>query len=160
MEIHIFGYAKIRARWISSPRLAEYSQPISWVFVSVSWNIRNQFRGRMQPIHGTFVAVFLFVRHIIIIYVTRHRKPSATSSQLARNLFISWWLRILKTKTPFLHFKNHTFAQQKPPFCTPKRGFLLCKKGGAAQQKRATRKATTRSNYAKHAYPTPQQHYT
>ncbi|RKW54079.1 MAG: hypothetical protein D8B57_05720 [Prevotella sp.] len=24
--------------------------------------------------------------------------------------------------------KNHTFALQKPPFCTPKRGFLHCKK--------------------------------
>lgn len=108
MEIHIFGYAKIRARWIGPLHLTECS----------------------QPIHGMFVAAFQFVWHIIIIYVTRHRKPSTTSSQLVCNSFISWWLRILKTKTPFLHFKNHTFVHQKPPFCTPKRGFLLCKKAG------------------------------
>lgn len=43
-------------------------------------NIRTPFRGRMQPIHGTFVAIFLFVRHIIIIYVTHHRKPYTTLS--------------------------------------------------------------------------------
>lgn len=30
--------------------------------------------------HGMFAAAFQFVRHIIIIYVTHHRKPSATSS--------------------------------------------------------------------------------
>ena len=63
-----------------SPTPAECSQPISWVSVRVSWNIRTQFRGRMQPIHGTFVAAFLFVRHIIIIYVTHHRNSSTTSS--------------------------------------------------------------------------------
>ena len=33
-----------------------------------------------QPIHGMFIAVFQFVRHIIIIYVTRHRNSSTTSS--------------------------------------------------------------------------------
>jgi len=56
MEIHIFGYAKIRARRIGPLRLTECS----------------------QPIHGMFVAVFQFVRHIIIIYVTHHRNSLAT----------------------------------------------------------------------------------
>ena len=34
---------------------------------------------------------------------------------------------IQKTKTILLQCKNHTFARQKPYFCTPKRGFLHAK---------------------------------
>ena len=132
------------------------------------WLCKNTGTMNRSPTpNGMFVGVSWIVRHIIIIYVTHHRKPSTTSSQTVRNIIITrpqlvYFVIVThsENKTPFLHFKNHTFAQQKPPFCMPKRGFLLCKKGGTAQQKRATRKATTRSNYAKHAHPTPQQHYT
>ena len=42
------------------------------------------------------------------------------SCKIGRNLFVLWLLRIRKTKRGFLQHKNHTFAMQKPPFCTTK----------------------------------------
>ena len=79
-RIHVFNNVEMRfGLWkytflVMQKYGCDESVPYAWR------NIHNQFRGRMQPIHGTFVAAFQFVRHIIIIYVTRHRKPSATLS--------------------------------------------------------------------------------
>lgn len=98
----------------------------------------------MPPIRRTFVAVFQFVRHIIIIYVTRHRNRAQHYHNSSATHFVNIQCIILnrpqlvyfvivthsENKTPFLHFKNHTFVHQKPPFWRAKRGFLLCKKGG------------------------------
>ena len=70
------------------------------------------------------------VRCGIPIRATHYYNICNTSSQTVHNLFISWLLRILKTKTPFLHFKNHTFETQKPPFWRAKRGFCSVKKAG------------------------------
>ena len=107
------------------------------------WLCKNTGTMNRTPTpNGMFVGVSWIVRHIIIIYVTHHRKPSTTSSQTVRNIIITrpqlvYFVIVThsENKTPFLHFKNHTFVHQKPPFWRAKRGFLLCKKGGAAQQK-------------------------
>ena len=45
MEIHVFGYVRIRARWIGPLRLAECSQPISLVFATLSQSVSSR-RGR------------------------------------------------------------------------------------------------------------------
>ena len=37
--IYVFDYVRIRARWIGPLRLAECSQPISWVSVGISRNV-------------------------------------------------------------------------------------------------------------------------
>ena len=123
--------------------------------------------NRSPTPNGMFVGVLRIVRHIIIIYVTHHRKPSTTSSQTVRNIIVTRPQLVYFVIVTHSENKNPLFALQKPYFCTPKtpflhakKGFLLSKKGGAAQQKRATRKTTTRRSCAKHAHPTPQQHYT
>ena len=126
MEIHIFGYAKIRARWIGPLRLTECSQPISWVNATNSPNVRCGI-----PIRAT---------HYYNIY--------NTSSQTVRNIIVTRLQLVYFVIVTHSENKNPLFALQKPYFCTPKtpflackKGFLLCKKGGAAQQKWTTRKA-------------------
>ena len=47
---------------------------------------RGCFAEYSPPIHGTFVAAFQFVRHIIIIYITHYRNSSATLSQTVHNI--------------------------------------------------------------------------
>ena len=118
-----------------SPTPAECSQPISWVSVSVSWNVHTQFRGRMQPIHGTFVAIFLFVRHIIIIYVTHYRNSSATHFVNIQCIILNRAQLVYFVLVTHSENKNPLFALQKPYFCTPKTPFLHAKKGVFVFQK-------------------------
>ena len=40
--IHVFGNVRIRARWIGPLRLTECSQPISWVFATLSQTVRSR----------------------------------------------------------------------------------------------------------------------
>ena len=77
-----------------------------------------------QPIHGMFVAVFQFVRHIIIIYVTHHRNSSAT--RLFRDGYAFWKQKppFCISKTILLHTKNPLFARQKGGFCSLKKAGL------------------------------------
>lgn len=77
-----------------------------------------------QPIHGMFVAVFQFVRHIIIIYVTHHRKPLATC--LFRDGYAFWKQKppFCTSKTILLYTKNPLFGVQKGGFCSVKKAGL------------------------------------
>ena len=59
MEIHVFVYVRIRARWIG---------PYAWRIV------RHAFRGCMWVFHGLFVGILWNVRHVI-------GNPSAALSQ-------------------------------------------------------------------------------
>lgn len=85
--------------------------------------------------HRVFVALLQFMRHIIIICVMRNEKPFATSSPPIRHPFCEYAMRHRKLgvtclfcgcyvfrkqkggfcniKTPFLHYKNHTFKTQQ-----------------------------------------------
>ena len=73
---------------------------------------------------GMFVGVLRIVRHIIIIYVTRHRKPSATC--LFRDGYAFWKQKppFCTPKTILLHTKNPLFARQKGGFCSVKKAGL------------------------------------
>jgi len=55
--IYVFDYVRIRARWIGPLRLAECSQPISWVSVGISRNVRWTFRWCSQRYRNPFAAV-------------------------------------------------------------------------------------------------------
>ncbi len=98
--------------------------------------------NRTPTPHGVFATNSRNVRCGIPIRSTHYYNICNTSSQTVRNIIITrpqlvYFVIVThsENKTPFLHFKNHTFVHQKPPFWRAKRGFLLCKKGGAAQQK-------------------------
>ena len=119
-------------------RLAECSQPISWVTPPIHGVFRGCFVVCSWIFHRVFAALLQFVRHIIIICVMRNEKPFATSSPLVRHPFCEYAMRHRKlgvtclfcgcyvfrkqkggfyvAKTPFLHAKNPLFARQKPYF--------------------------------------------
>ncbi|WP_455086148.1 hypothetical protein [Prevotella pallens] len=64
-RIHVFNNVEIRFG---------YGNTHFWLCKNTGTMNRSPTPG------GMFVAVFQFVRHIIIIYITHHRKPSTTSS--------------------------------------------------------------------------------
>ena len=84
---------------------------------------RGCFVEYSPPIHGTFVAAFQFVRHIIIIYVTHHRKPCATC--LFRGCYAFW-----KQKPTFCTSKTILLKHKNPLFGVQKGGFYSVKKAG------------------------------
>ena len=56
MWIYIFDNVRIRARWIGPLRLAECSQPISWVFCVYFVGVRNVIAIRQQCFGKPFAA--------------------------------------------------------------------------------------------------------
>ena len=131
-RIHVFNNVEMRfgLRKYTFLVMQKYGHDKSVPYV---WrNIRTQFRGRMQPIHGTFVAVFQFVRHIIIIYVTHHRKPSTTHFVNIQCIILNRAQLVYFVMVTHSENKNPIFALQKPYFCTTKTPFLHAKKGGFA----------------------------
>ena len=85
--------------------------------------------NRSPTPNGMFVGVSWIVRHIIIIYVTHHRKPSTTSSQTVHNIIVTRSQLVYFVIVTHSENKNPLFALQKPYFCTPKTPFLHAKKG-------------------------------
>ena len=122
--IHKFDNEKMRVRW------NEYTYLIMWIYIFDNARIRARWIGPLrltecsQPIHGMFVAVFQFVRHIIIIYVTHHRNSSAT--RLFRDGYAFWKQKppFCISKTILLQHKNPLFARQKGDFCSVKKAGL------------------------------------
>ena len=78
---------------------------------------------------GIFVGVLQIVRHIIIIYVTRHRKPSATHFVNIQCIILNRLQLVYFVMVTHSENKNPLFALQKPYFCTTKTPFLHAKKG-------------------------------
>jgi len=87
MGICIFGYARIRARWIGPLRLTE-------CFVGISRNVRHPFCE----------------------YAMRHRKLGVTCLFCGCYVFRKQKGGFCNIKTPFLYAKNPLFALQKPYF--------------------------------------------
>ena len=77
MRICIFDNVRIRARWIGPLRLAECSQPISWVSVGISRNVCWYFAECFVCISLVFVGFSRCVRCIIADRQQHFRKPFA-----------------------------------------------------------------------------------
>ena len=70
---HIFGYGNTRfcllqdtARWIGPLRLAECSQPISWVFATLSQTVSSIIANRSPRISCVFVAHSLLEYYVFV----------------------------------------------------------------------------------------------
>ena len=87
-------------------RLAECSQPISWVFC----------------------VYFVGGRCIIAIRQQCCCNPFRMHSCNVRNVFVICVLHIRRVKVWFLRHKSMVFGVQKPPFYIAKTPFLACKK--------------------------------
>ena len=83
--IYVFDYVRIRARWIGPLRLAECSQPISWVSVGISRNVCWYFAECFVCISLAFVGFSRCVRCIMAIRQQHFRKPfAAVGADLSR----------------------------------------------------------------------------
>ena len=87
-------------------RLAECSQPISWVFCVYFVGGRCIIATRQQCCCNAF----------------------RIHSRSVRNVFVICVLHIRRAKVWFLRHKSMVFSVQKPPFYIAKRGFLSWKK--------------------------------
>ena len=73
---------------------------------------------------GVFATNFVGVRHIIIIYVTRHRKPYTTHFVNIQCIILNRPQLVYFVMVTHSENKNPLFARQKGGFCSVKKAGL------------------------------------
>ena len=103
-------------------RLAECSQPISWVNATLLTNHQQHYRKPLAAVGDRFIVP-------AYTYSQQHCTPIEMPSRNVRNVFILCMLHIRYAKVWFLRHKSMVFGVQKPPFYIAKTPFLKYQNG-------------------------------
>ena len=103
-------------------RLAECSQPISWVNATLLTICQQRYRNPSAAVGDRFIVP-------AYTYSPRIRNPFEMPSRNVRNVFILCMLHIRYAKVWFLRHKSMVFGVQKPPFYIAKTPFLKYQNG-------------------------------
>ena len=125
-------------------RLAECSQPISWVNATLLTNRQQRYGNPSAALSQTVSSITAIrqqhyrrplaavgVRFIVPTYTysQQHCTPFEMPSRNVRNVFILCMLHIRHAKVWFLRHKSMVFGVQKPPFYIAKTPFLKYQNG-------------------------------